>query len=822
MNHDVFISFSFIDKTIVDKISNQLNFVYNIPCWICTADIRGGDDFYDDIVEAIEVSKLLLLVQTQSSVKSDEVQDEVMCALNSKKIVVPFIIDDSELKGKLKLKLSSTQRVDGRADPLDDRIKELAQELCKILDRPFCENCSSSRNESENRLSSTLIDFDKDDIFVGRESLMEEIHSAFEKHRTVCLQGLGGIGKTELAKQYYDRNKKTETEGCYSKVVFARYDGSFASLIADDVVFNIKGVTRMMVNNDGKDVQQSDEDYALTKINELKRTCDSETLIIIDNFDTDDEAERGLLAKLTDQAPYKVLITTRNVQPEYKTVLVKELDHSFLTDLFIKYYGEENCKFSKDDPSFRELFRIVGDHTLTVEIIAKYLNHIDCVDSVSEMVDILKEEGFSVFDEDEQQKNPYKRLKDVLLKSKLNDSEINFLKCLALMPSVGVKFNGFFGTWLGGKLRVWNSIMNKLVARGFVKYDTSAGIVYLHPVIRETVISDLRPDYGSCKEFVDACAHVHEDYFPSVSWNWDYETKTIYLDCFKSITELCPLDGEDIYRVYYNISLLYNYIGGCSETIHFHEKMYEFAKSFYGEDHLETALSLHKISWKYSNARMFEEALPTAVKAADWFVEHEGGLPRQYRSAVQGLIDIYYFLYSKSHDRYYYDKAFEYFEKYEIYMEKMRKISPQLDLISRSYTKFYLESGDYESAEKMLERFKDEIYAVAKETGTSSELDMSSWYDHMSRLCFLKGEYKESLENLDCAYKGYIKYFNLKNPRVLNILERIVNCHIKLGNSENAAVYLSIARDTAKEIYTPEHPVFARYDGLEKNIKELL
>lgn len=821
MNHDVFISFSFIDKTIVDKISNQLNFVYNIPCWICTADIRGGDDFYDDIVEAIEVSKLLLLVQTQSSVKSSEVQDEVMCALNSNKIVVPFIVDDSELKGKLKLKLSSTQRVDGRADPLDDRIRDLAQELCKILNRPFVENSSVLNSIPENKLVSTMIDFDNDDIFVGRDSLLDEIHSAFEKHRTVCLQGLGGIGKTELAKQYYDRNKKTEKSGCYSKVVFARYDGNFASLLADDVVFNITGVSRLLINKDGKDVQQSDVEYALTKIDELKRTCDGETLIIIDNFDTSDEAEKEFLAKLTDNAPYKVLITTRNVQAEYKTLEVKELDHNCLTDLFIKYYGEESCKFNKEDPAFRELFGIVGEHTLTVEIIAKYLKHIDCIASVSEMIEILKEEGFSVFDEDEQQKTPYKRLKDILLKSNFNDSETYFLKCLALMPSVGVKFNEHFGSWLGGKLRVWNGVMNKLVSRGFVKYDSNVGIVYLHPIIRETVLSDLKPDYETCKDFIDSCAHVHDEHYTSVSWNWDYETKVMYLDCFKAITEICPLDGEEIYRVYYNISVLYNYIGGYAETVSFHERMYEFIKDFYGEDHLEAALTLHKISWKYSNARMFEEALPTAVKSADWFIEHEGGLPRQFRSAVQGLIDIYYFLYAQSHDRKYYDKAFEYFEKYERYMEKMRKISPQVDMISRTYAKFYLEDGNCEAAEERLAKFKEEIYFVAKETGTSSELDMSSWYDHMSRVCILKGCYADAVQYLEQAYKGYIKYFNLKNPRVLNILELIVNCHINMGNAEKAAAYLTIAKDAAKQIYTADHPMFAKYDAIENGIKQL-
>ena len=67
--HDVFISFSFQDRPVVDKIVNQLINKYKIPCWICTEQIRAGDDFYGDIEKAISISKILVFVQTKNSVK---------------------------------------------------------------------------------------------------------------------------------------------------------------------------------------------------------------------------------------------------------------------------------------------------------------------------------------------------------------------------------------------------------------------------------------------------------------------------------------------------------------------------------------------------------------------------------------------------------------------------------------------------------------------------------------------------------------------------------------------------------------------------------
>lgn len=148
MAHDVFISFSFKDQETADKISNQLTNIYNIPCWICNAGIRGGSRFYADIVRAIRAAKIFLLVQTKNSVVSKEVVDEILEAIHNQEVkIIPFVLEDSDLndldiddedqKLTVDFKLRGIQRVDGRKDPLDDRIKELAQELCRVLGRPF-------------------------------------------------------------------------------------------------------------------------------------------------------------------------------------------------------------------------------------------------------------------------------------------------------------------------------------------------------------------------------------------------------------------------------------------------------------------------------------------------------------------------------------------------------------------------------------------------------------------------------------------------------------------------------------------------------------
>lgn len=62
--------------------------------------------------------------------------------------------------------------------------------------------------------------------FVGRQDDLEEINEILAKNQLVFLSGIGGIGKTELAKQYAYRHRTQ-----YDTVVFAVYEKNIESLV---------------------------------------------------------------------------------------------------------------------------------------------------------------------------------------------------------------------------------------------------------------------------------------------------------------------------------------------------------------------------------------------------------------------------------------------------------------------------------------------------------------------------------------------------------------------------------------------------------------
>ena len=829
MAHDVFISFSFKDSEKVDKIVNHLTNIYNIPCWICTEEIRAGENFRKDIAEAIKNSKLVVFVQSKLSASSEEVSKELLFALKKGKMVKPFVIEESQLADEVELELSTTHYIDATIPTLEERIRDLAKDICRSLNRPFTEIESKTEN-TENVLLSTTVEPAKDDIFIGRDALMDEIHTSFVRHNTIFLQGMGGIGKSELAKQYYYKYKSNESEGYYNKVIFARFDGDFAALIADDLIFNIKGVSRKTNKNNE---QQSDEEYAREKIKILKNICDNRTLFIIDNFDVDADDEK-LFAEFIDKAPYRVLVTTRNMQTDYKMISVKELDDESLKSIFIKYFGEEDGRVSRDDPAFDDLFEWTDRHTLTIELIAKYMKSSRRTSSIRSMLDILSDKHLAIFSEAQKrqsQKNPYDRIRDILRISYLCEDDIYFLRCLSLMPASGIRYLDFFEKWIhceSDNELFWDNVLDKLSELGIVKENKNSGLIYLHPIVREVVLNELKPSYENCKDFVNRCAMVGEDVIP-LMYGLSYEEKAIYLGCYSSILEFITKITVDTYPLFVNISHLYDAVGGYSETISLHEQIYSFAKVQFGEKSTETMLVLNRIGWKNSNCMLYDRALPYYKTTADWFIENPCYSSREAQATIQNCGNLYYYLYKQTHDPVDLKNAHDYLDKNVAYGKKMIEATTQEsehfrlhlkyqnDCICRDYFKLHVEEKNFVLARKCLEKYK-QVVEDFQNVSKSPNADMAGYYRHLATLEYELEHYLEAREALKEAHRLYLHYFSNNNPRMISILEELIMCCIKLNDYEQANKYLTLAIEGASTIFTEDHPTLLRLRELSKSM----
>jgi len=131
MAHDVFISYSSIDKNAADTVCSVLE-QNGISCWIAPRDITPGLDFAEAIIDGIKSSKLFILVYSSNSSSSKQVIREVDRAVHNGLPVINLRLEDVPLSKQLEYYLSSVHWLDAITPPLEEHINKLAC-VVKIL-----------------------------------------------------------------------------------------------------------------------------------------------------------------------------------------------------------------------------------------------------------------------------------------------------------------------------------------------------------------------------------------------------------------------------------------------------------------------------------------------------------------------------------------------------------------------------------------------------------------------------------------------------------------------------------------------------------------
>ena len=346
----------------------------------------------------------------------------------------------------------------------DDELIEALEELKKAAN-------------PENRFLYTSLSMTQS-YFVGRERELAELHEALENSSTVFLSGIGGIGKSEIAKHYGQLFRDE-----YDAVIFGMYTGSLMSFVADDRYVHINNYSRFF--------DEPEKDYYERKFRVLQEIANERTLFIIDNFDTENDE------KLTEVLSLgcKFIFTTRS---DFGGLGYKQLDigtlekQSEAEELFYNYYPTK----AGEGEAVTELIGLVDRHTITVELLAK-----QCKASrtkPAEMLKRLKEKGLKGSGRERVRiskdgmisaESTIQQLKAIFDLAGLTDGQRYVLMNLSLLPPSGVRCEDF-SDWCG--LESYDDI-NTLEATGWVRIDED-DLISLHPVIADVVYDEMKSD----------------------------------------------------------------------------------------------------------------------------------------------------------------------------------------------------------------------------------------------------------------------------------------------------------------------------------------
>lgn len=308
--------------------------------------------------------------------------------------------------------------------------------------------------------------------FCGRDTELDELHTALQEHSKVFIKGFAGIGKSEFAKAYAKKFKKE-----YRNILYFNYHGSLKEMITD---IDFAG-----------DSLSDDEHTRFTKHIRFLKSLRSDSLIIIDNFNT---ANDSFLSTLINYGCKMIFTTRSNIDCGYIFSLDVIGNPEDLYQLVSKYYSYAN----ENKSVINELIETVHYHTLSVEMTAKLLEK--GLHTPKEILEHLKENSADPESADKikiskdglnAKKTYYNHIRSLFSLYLLDESYQNIMRNLIFFVEVRIRY---FAKML--ELNDANGI-NELCELGFIE-NIHADIITLHPMIRDIVLLDLKPTFDNC------------------------------------------------------------------------------------------------------------------------------------------------------------------------------------------------------------------------------------------------------------------------------------------------------------------------------------
>ena len=130
-NADVFISYSREDKEKVLELTAKLR-AAGVPLWIDVGGIDGARMWGEEIVNALDNAKVLLLMVSESSVRSRNVAKEVVLASERKGRILPVHLEPTQIPPSLKYPLAGIQHIEYYNGDADENLKTILRSLERV------------------------------------------------------------------------------------------------------------------------------------------------------------------------------------------------------------------------------------------------------------------------------------------------------------------------------------------------------------------------------------------------------------------------------------------------------------------------------------------------------------------------------------------------------------------------------------------------------------------------------------------------------------------------------------------------------------------
>lgn len=329
------------------------------------------------------------------------------------------------------------------------------------------------------------------DEFIGRTPLLKKILRHFESyHKPVCLFGIGGIGKSTVAKKLVEALHEQYDHILWLEIKLSGYIGveSQRPLDFENAIRQAFIGLHNDLHIEYKESQTVQERFEL--VTAKLRNLGGSNLLIIDNCEPAIHKLRAMIPGL----PYwHVLLTSRMKIDGYHNESIGTLEKTEAKKLFSVLLAHEEISSDIDD-----LLEEIGCHTLMIELVAKTLNetpglsvklfHAKLMD---EQLDQVKKRNITL-EHAESEVTLFEHLLFTFNTANLSEREKDMLRIMYYILPGEHPYNCFLEMGLNEANEI-DDILWSLHRKGWISFNSDQSSFELHRLIRKVVYYELKP-----------------------------------------------------------------------------------------------------------------------------------------------------------------------------------------------------------------------------------------------------------------------------------------------------------------------------------------
>lgn len=615
--------------------------------------------------------------------------------------------------------------------------------------------------------------------FCGRSTEISEIHDILKTETNfLILHGIGGIGKSELAKHYATTYKSE-----YDAAVFVRFQKNMMQTIVSDMNFPIVNCKR---SDD-----ESDEEYLNRKVNILQKICTDRHLIILDNFDVEDCDDLELLTGL----PCNILVTSR---VDYSDVFcqyeVEELQNE--DDIFslVTYYYKETLNEENTNAVWNVIYAVEG-HTMAVELIAKHMKTLNI--TPTEMYEKLLQNGITSGSD-----GKVRNVKDGSLKSKAAYAHISALfSIFGLSEDIKqvLRYAALFGPNRIDKEFFIDSCeltaeqkiaMESAITCGwiqeFVITDTIA--VTIHPLASDVLCHELKPDIDHCADFILFAAVLSENV-----QDFDCEQRYLHIAWLDHTARNIHGNSTKITFLLDNLNMVYMAEEDYESAKWCNEKIVDMIYELHEEENFPRQLlnsySFLKTLANFDGNKQLEQEYVETIKALNFDEAFEHlAFEKSYEAAEEGDYDTAV------------SSAREYLE-YAMLSEDGRRIAKAYQRIGAVEREFENEDKAVHAFEKAVEYIEEYLNNYPEEI----ERALAKLYDDAGDIYTDAGKCDKALEMYQKEMELSVTEHGKNSGYIKDIYFSMSYTYSQMGDRENQLECLKKCLEISEKVYGKVH-----------------